>query len=171
MLHQIQHRNSEKYNFPGQSFSTGRSQPPTPPTDAEIKAALTRAEVNASVILEKLGLLKAEQSFEFSLIARGDRNWEKLIVSDSESDSEDDIDEAGQQVYEARDLFSNFTGRIELPHSTSDKHIYLIRDDNGKVCHVKKNSVVWMLTASKAQETSARMIRFKQSRPQKPKPS
>lgn len=171
MLHQIQHRNSEKYIFPGQSFSAGQSQPPILPTDAEIKAELNRAEVNASVVLEKLGIKRAEQSFEFSVIARGNRNWEEAIVSDSESDSEDEVHEAGQHVYEASDLFSNFSGRIELPHSTSDKHIYLIRDDEGKVCHVKKNSVVWMLTASKAQETSARMIRFKQSRPSKAKPS
>lgn len=171
MLHQIQHRNSEKYKFPGQSVSAGQLQRPILPTDAEIKAALTRAEQSASVVLGKLGLLRAEQSFEFSLVAQGDRNWEELIDSDSDSDLGDEVQESGQQVYEARDLFSNFSGRIELPHSTSDKHIYLIRDDKGKVCHVKKNSVVWMLTATKAQETCARMIRFKQARPQKTEPS
>lgn len=170
MLHQIQHRNSGKYHFPGQSVLVGHSRAPILPTDAEIKVALTGAEGNASVVLEKLGLLRDEQSFKFSVVALGDRNWEELVVSDSESDTEQEVPEAGHQVYEARDLFSNFSGRIELPHSTSDKHVYFIRDDKGKVCQVKKNSVVWMLTATKAQEASARMIRFKQPRSRKAKP-
>lgn len=165
MLHQIQHRNRAKYRFPGHTNPTNVSMPPTLPTDAEIKAALTRAEGSASEVLGKLGILQAEQSFEFSVHALGDRNWEDLIVSDSESDTEAHEDhEAGQEVYEARHLFSNFSGQIELPNSTSDKHIYLIQDDHGKVVHVKKSSVVWMLTASKVQE-KARMVRFKQPKP------
>lgn len=103
MLHQIQHRNSRKYAFPGRVVSAGWSKPPTLPTDAEIKASLTRAEGKASDVLEKLGLLRAEQSFEFSVIALGDRNWEELIVSDSDSDTEYELHEAGQHVYEAKD--------------------------------------------------------------------
>ncbi|XP_038116952.1 uncharacterized protein LOC119769125 [Culex quinquefasciatus] len=165
MLHQIQHRNRIKFRFPGHTGPTNVSVLPTLPTDAKIKAALTSAEGRASEVLGKLGLLQAEQSFEFSVHALGDRNWEDLIVSDSESDTEDHEDhEPGQEVYEAKHLFSNFSGQIALPNSTSDKHIYLIRDDHGKVFHVKKSSVVWMLTASKVQE-KARMIRYKQPMP------
>ncbi|XP_052561931.1 uncharacterized protein LOC128092332 [Culex pipiens pallens] len=151
MLHQIQHRNRIKFRFPGHTSPTNVSVLLTLPTDAEIKAALTSAEGRASEVLGKLGLLLGL--------------WEDLIVSDSESDTEDHEDhEPGQEVYEAKHLFSNFSGQIALPNSTSDKHIYLIRDDHGKVFHVKKSSVVWMLTVSKVQE-KARMIRYKQPKP------
>lgn len=171
VLQQIQHRNSGKHQFPDHSSSAGSIQPPNLPTDTEIKVALTRAEAIASDVLEKLGIARAEQSFEFSVVARGDSNWDELITSDSESDTEPQVHEGGQQVYEARDLFPNFSGQIELPHSTSEKHVYLIRDDNGKVCRVNKQSVVWMLTTRKVQETSARVVRYKQSASEKAKQS
>lgn len=163
MLDQIQHRNGERYKFPGQPVMTSLSQAPILPTDAEIRATLTRAEAHASDALDKVGL-RDQQSFEFSLIALGDRNWEQVIASDTESDTDVEVDDAGQHVYEARDLFSNFSGRIELPDSASYKQVYLVRDDEGKVCRVKKNTIVWMLTSTKVQETTARMVRFKQSR-------
>lgn len=167
MCQQIQYRNCDTFKFPAHSKSVGRSRPPCLPTDEQIKAALTFAQARAAHVLETLGISQTSQSFKFSITALGIRNWEDLIEPDTDSESEEDdqVDETIQRVYEARDLFSNFSGRIELPNSTSSKHVYLIKDDLGKVCRVRKNTIVWMLTDQTVQQTSARMVRFKQAKP------
>ena len=169
MCQQIEHRNCGDFKFRAHSKTPGQSRPRTFPNDEQIKTALTLAQARASDVLETLGIPRAEQSFELSVIARGIRNWAELIESDTDSDSDynDEHEEACQQVYEARDIFSNYTGLVELPHSSTGKHIYLIKDDLGRVCRVDKSKVVWMLSDQVAQETKARMVRFKQAKPRR----
>lgn len=164
MCQQIEYRNNQTYKFPGHKPDTARKEPLAFPTDAEIESALAHAQVNASAVLESLGMPRSEQQFTICITATGDPDWEDLIESD-ESDTEQDqvhqVHETSPQVVNARDIFDNFSGTIELPETTSDKHVYLIRDDEGTVRHVKKESVVWMLTEGKSRATTARASRFR----------
>lgn len=169
MCQQIEHRNCGDFKFQTHSKAPSQSRPRVFPRDDQIKAALDLAQARASDVLATLGIEYVEQSFEFSITARGIRNWEELIETDTDSDSEydEEPEEACQQVFEAKDIFSNCTGLVELPHSSSGKHVYLIRDDLGRVCQVQKRTIVWMLTDRVVQDTKARMVRFKQAKPRR----
>lgn len=175
MFHVIEYRNKDTFRFPRRSGSGTEQCPYALPNDAEIKAAMEDARTSASDVLERLGLPKDMQSFECSIIATGDANWQDRLVDDDndgdgdkdgdkngDKDDDDDDETAGgayERVYEAKDLIINFTGELRLRDSKSKKDTYLVRDHKG-VHRVSRSSVIWALTRGRYRGTSARITRY-----------
>lgn len=168
MFHIIEYRNKDTFRFPRRTGSGSEQCPYALPNDAEIKAAIEGARISASDVLEKLGLPKDMQSFECSIIATGDPNWQDRLVDDDidgdgdKDDDDDDNETAGgdyERVYEAKDLIVNFTGELRLRNSKSRKDTYLVRDHEG-VHRVSRSSVIWALTRGRNRGTSARLTRY-----------
>lgn len=171
MINIIKYRNKDTFCFPGKT-GTGAGtarRPARLPSDEMIKVTIESARTSASAVLERLGIPKDMQSFECSVIATGDPNWEDLLVDDEddagvdddEDDDEDDDHDACRRVFEADKLFINFTGKLQLRDSKRDKGTYLVRY-KGRIHRVDKAYVLSQLTDGRYRGTSTRMVRYRE---------
>lgn len=183
MINIVKYRNKDTFRFPGKT-GTGAGtarHPARLPSDEMIKATIEGARTSASAVLERLGIPKDMQSFECSVIATGDPNWEDLLVDDDDDDNGDDEDgdededddhdsdeqardssgDACRRVFEADKLFINFTGKLQLRDSKRDKGTYLVRY-KGRIHRVDKAYVLSQLTDGRYRGTSTRMVRYRE---------
>lgn len=172
MMIMVEYRNKDDFRFPNRAGSglNTKKRPPKLPSDEMIKVAIEGARTSASDVLERLGIPKDMQSFECSVIATGDPKWETLHDDDDDDDDEDDDEDEDEdededpvcrRVFEADDLFINFTGKLRLRDSRSDKHTYLVRY-KGRIYRVAKSDVLLHLTEGRYRGTAARVTRYRE---------
>lgn len=69
---------------------------------------------------------------------------------------------SNNEEFEAEQLFHNLNGELSLKNCTTEKHTFKIRNQSGKVCNVKKSTLVWMLTSGRFKCSNDRVSRFQQ---------
>lgn len=185
MINIVKYRNKDTFRFPGKTGAGTARHPARLPSDEMIKFTIEGARTSASAVLERLGIPKDMQSFQCSVIATGDPNWEDLLVDgdgddvdggegegESEGEDEDEDDdhdepargssvEACRRVFEADELFINYTGKLQLRDSKRDKGTYLVRY-KGRVHRVDKAYVLSQLTDGRYRGTTTRMVRYRE---------
>lgn len=73
------------------------------------------------------------------------------------------VDSNDDDIYCANVLFPNCGNTLNLKNTKSDnKHTFKIKDASGKIKHIKKTTLVWMLTQDRHKLSTDRLRRFQQ---------
>lgn len=176
----ISYKQKSVYEFPDVNDKLNRhtSAVPEMPTDYEISCTIEQARTQASSDLVKLGVPLERQNFndslnhdhDFEFVSTGthsdleDQPDDTVPISDDGVEERDSQDDASEEVpiYDAGELFENFSGELKLKSTTTNtKHTFCIRDSFGKVHNIKKSKVLYMLTPGRIRQTATRTIRYR----------
>ncbi|XP_058834393.1 uncharacterized protein LOC131691779 [Topomyia yanbarensis] len=161
----IMYSRNEDFSFPRLQKNNNRTIFEMPPEE-EILSTIKRARECAYETLISLGIEQANIDFSDSVSLRQSQTKPaqfEFVSIDTNEHFEMHIDSLDANICEAEELLYNTGQELNLKDSKcSTRHTFAIRNKNGKVIHVKKSTLLWMITNGTQRCSSDRSYRFRE---------